>query len=120
MKKLGILMLIVFLFGGCATIDLDLREDPEIPYYTALRFFNGAWESYHKVWIQLPEETKTEWFEPTVKPVHVGEYEAKDPEHPNWPFAEYATWNGKQWVNGDGKKIKIAKWRGLREDPNGS
>jgi len=61
MKKLGILMLIVFLFGGCATIGLDLREDPEIPYYAALRFFNGAWESYHKVWIQLPEETKTEW-----------------------------------------------------------
>ena len=93
-----------------------------------IKDFTGLVDYYHSQQEELEaeaeyraeEEKKTEWFEPTVKPVHVGEYEAKDPEHPNWPFAEYATWDGKKWVNGDGKKIKIAKWRGLKEDPNGS
>jgi hypothetical protein len=93
-----------------------------------IKDFTGLVDYYHSQQEELEaqaeyeeeEATKTEWFDPTIKPVHVGRYEAKDPEHPNWPFAEYADWDGKKWVNGDGKKIKIGRWRGLKEDPNGS
>lgn len=66
MKKLLILVMAIFLLGGCAGFfggdpTEDITKEPEFPYYAALRFFNGAWTSYNKVWTQLPEETKKEW-----------------------------------------------------------
>lgn len=82
-----------------------------IDYYNdqqAEREAEAEWEA--------EEAKKTEWYPPTVKPVRAGRYEAKDPEHPNWPFAEYADWDGKKWVNGNGDTIKIAGWRGLKEE----
>jgi hypothetical protein len=126
--------------GGCAFCGIWKDGDDDFYEYNFdeletlealpgdLQDFTGLIDYYHdqqqdriaEEEFQKEEETKTEWFDPTVKPVRVGSYEAKDPEHPNWPFAEFATWDGKKWINGDGKKIKIAKWRGLKEDPNGS
>lgn len=61
--------------------------------------------------------TVTDWYPPEVNPDRVGDYEVKDAESPNWPFYKKVLWNGKGWTL-DGKKYKIAAWRGLREDPN--
>jgi hypothetical protein len=66
---------------------------------------------------EAEEAKKTEWYPADVNPYHMGRYEAKDPKIPNWPFPEYANWDGKKWINDEGKKIKVAFWRGLKEEP---
>jgi len=66
---------------------------------------------------EAEEAKKTEWYPADVNPYHMGRYEAKDPKIPNWPFPEYANWDGKKWINDEGKKIKVASWRGLKEEP---
>jgi hypothetical protein len=85
-----------------------------------LQDFTGLVDYYHDQEAEREREEedakKTEWYPADVNPVRVGRYEAQDPNLYNWPFPEYATWNGKSWVNGDGKKIKIYKWRGLKEE----
>jgi hypothetical protein len=95
----------------------DLSTLEALP--TELQDFTNLIEQYYDREAEREQEEHdakcTEWFDGKVKPVHVGLYEAKDPKIPNWPFREYANWNGKHWVNGDGKKIKVHSWRGLKE-----
>lgn len=63
MKKLLItLPLLLVLVVGCATLTpTNITSDPELAYYVALRGFNGSWESYHKIWVQLDDVKKKEW-----------------------------------------------------------
>ena len=63
MKRLSIaVMLIILLVSGCAITSQDVKDNSQVvAYYSALTFFNGAWESYHKVWLTLPDEKKAEW-----------------------------------------------------------
>jgi hypothetical protein len=104
----------------------DLQTLEDLP--GDLQDFTGLVDYYHdrqaeeEMEAEREEEDakKTEWFEGDVKPTRVGDYEATDPKFPNWPFTEMATWDGKKWVNGDGKKIKVGKWRGLKEEFNGA
>ena len=58
--KINIVLLLV-LIAGCAT--LNLNPTGHTAYYDALSFYNTSWESYHKVWLTLDEEKKTEWVE---------------------------------------------------------
>lgn len=60
-RKYMIICFLAMVLVGCATINLNPVATPEIAYYNALSFFNGAWQSYHKVWLALPEAQKTEW-----------------------------------------------------------
>lgn len=92
----------------------------ELLEFTALedRYYERQEELEAEREFEEEEAKKTEWFDGTVKPVHVGRYEAKDPKMPNWPFAEFANWDGKKWVNDAGKKIKVSQWRGLKENPD--
>lgn len=75
-RKLCLALVLLFALSACATLNLRATDEmtgteegltPQEAYYYALRFYNGAWESYHKVWTALPEPTKTEW----VKKYHV-------------------------------------------------
>jgi hypothetical protein len=97
----------------------DLESIEALP--DDLQEFTGLIDYYHDCQADREQEEHdakcTEWFEGDIKPVHVGRYEAKDHATINWPFAEYANWDGKNWRNGDNKKIKVAKWRGLKEKP---
>lgn len=63
------------------------------------------------------EATVTEWYPVDVNPARVGEYEVTEAGSPNWPFYKHVLWDGKKWTY-EGKKYKVGKWRGLREDPN--
>lgn len=64
-----LLAVMCFLATACGTWNLSKDEmtgvepslTPQDAYYYALRFYNGAWESYHKVWVALPEAQKAEW-----------------------------------------------------------
>lgn len=98
----------------------DLKSLEALP--NDLQEFTGLIDYYHDREAEREQEEHdakcTEWFDGDVKPVHVGRYEAKDINNPNWPFAEYADWDGKKWVNGVGKKIKVHSWRGLKENPD--
>ena len=69
-RKLCLAFALLFVLSSCATLNLRPTDEmngteegltPQDAYYYALRFYNGAWESYHKVWVALPEPTKTEW-----------------------------------------------------------
>jgi len=95
-KVFPLFILITVLLAGCAGLtNINVVEEPEIPYYVALRTFNGAWESYHKVWIQLPEETKTVWVNKYHKvfadaTIFLDAW-ALDPNNPN------PTYDGQTW-----------------------
>jgi hypothetical protein len=97
----------------------DLESIESLP--EDLQDFTGLIDYFHDREAEREQEEHdakcTEWFDGDVKPVHIGRYEAKDHALINWPFAEYANWDGKNWRNGDNKKIKVAKWRGLKEKP---
>jgi len=97
----------------------DLESIEALP--EDLQDFTGLIDYFHDREAEREQEEHdakcTEWFPADVNPAHVGRYEAKDHALINWPFAEYANWDGKHWRNGDNKKIKVAKWRGLKEKP---
>lgn len=85
-----------------------------------LQDFTGLIDYYHDQQAEREREEHdakcTEWYPGDVKPVRAGRYEAKDPININWPFTEYANWDGKKWVNDEGKKIRVYEWRGLKEE----
>lgn len=54
----------------------------------------------------------TEWYPVSINPVRNGQYEVTDNKNPNWPFPQYANWNGKKWDHAD-----IVSWRGLASNP---
>lgn len=49
--------------AGCATVDFDLRPTPQRTYYEAQNAYINAWDSYHKVWLALPDTDprKAQW-----------------------------------------------------------
>ena len=98
MKKFSILLILGLFLFGCASMPgtTETNEDQiTVPYYVALRAFNGAWDSYHKVWLQLPEDQKKEW----VEKYHKTFYDASiflsmwasDPDNPD-PTYDGDTW----------------------------
>lgn len=56
----------------------------------------------------MPEPLVTDWYPIDVDPVRVGRYQVTDNKNPNWPFPQYAEWNGKTWDHAG-----IVSWRGL-------
>jgi hypothetical protein len=58
------------------------------------------------------EPAVTDWFPITVNPAHVGGYQITNNTSPNWPFPQYATWDGKKWNVED-----VVSWRGLANKP---
>ena len=66
-----------------------------------------------KIW----EDSKTDWFDSSIKPERKGEYEV-ELLHATWPFGDTgrAEWTGRAWKQ-DGKSVKIKQWRGLKFDP---
>lgn len=61
--KVNILMCLIGVIAlvGCATVNVG--PTPKTTFYDATVAFNTMWESYHKVWSALDEETKAEWVE---------------------------------------------------------
>jgi len=57
---LSFLLILALSLGACTELNLNLNS-PRTPYDQAVAFFADAWESYHKVWLTLSEEKKTEW-----------------------------------------------------------
>ena len=60
---------------------------------------------------EVPESAEievTEWYSVDVDPAYVGRYQVTDHEDTNWPFPQYAEWNGKNWDHAG-----IVSWRGL-------
>ena len=56
----SMLLMFVMGLGACAELNLNLNPH-KTPYDQAVSFFADAWESYHKVWLTLDEERKTDW-----------------------------------------------------------
>jgi hypothetical protein len=56
----------------------------------------------------MPEPVVTDWYPNDINPVHVGRYQVTDNKNPNWPFPQYANWDGKTWDHSE-----IVAWRGL-------
>ena len=56
---------------------------------------------------------RTDWFDVSVNPVHVGRYEV---ETEAWPYPQYSNWDGEKWGRWDGDDAIITKWRGLAEE----
>ena len=65
---------------------------------------------------EVPEDDEhlpvTDWFPIAVNPVRKGRYEVTDNKNPNWPFPQYAHWDGTTWDHAE-----IVSWRGLATDP---
>ena len=62
---------------------------------------------------ELQELERTDWFDVSVNPVHVGRYEV---ETEAWPYPQYSNWDGEKWGRWDGDDAIITKWRGLAEE----
>ena len=62
-RKFLFLPLILLLVVSCSGLNVNWNLNNKTPYDQAVSFFADAWESYHKVWLQLPEEKKAEWVE---------------------------------------------------------
>lgn len=58
------------------------------------------------------EPVVTDWYPASTAPVRNGRYEVTDNKNPNWPFPQYANWDGKKWDHAD-----IVSWRGLANNP---
>jgi hypothetical protein len=58
------------------------------------------------------EPAVTDWFPISINPVRNGRYQVTDNTAPNWPFPQYAIWDGKSWSN-----LDIVSWRGLANKP---
>jgi hypothetical protein len=71
-----------------------------------------------KMMIATDSGNMTEWFPPTTKPVHPGEYEVQRP----WifPFMGRSVWNGKHWISnwtGHRALFQNLNWRGVVAAP---
>ena len=97
------------------------NDDTEYYYYGPLELTNeDTGEVFLGEAVEIQEQTEespeepavTDWLPIRIDPVHVGNYQITDSKHLNWPFPQYATWDGKFWSNPD-----IATWRGLAADP---
>ena len=56
------------------------------------------------------------WIDVKVTPAVEGQYEVKNTHTPVWPFPAWfeATWNGKAWVDSEGKPVEnVVEWREL-------
>jgi hypothetical protein len=66
---------------------------------------------------EVPEDDEhppvTDWFPISVNPVRKGRYEVTDHKAPNWPFPQYANWDGNAWDHSE-----IVSWRGLATNPS--
>ena len=62
---------------------------------------------------ELTDLERTEWFDASVNPVHVGRYEVTTVA---WDFPQYCEWNGKTWSRWEGDDLVVTKWRGLAEE----
>ena len=51
------LLSMLIMFSACANLNFKLNPN-KTPYDQAISFFTDAWNSYHKVWLALPEEKK--------------------------------------------------------------
>jgi len=53
----------------------------------------------------------TDWYPPNIKPVREGLYEVGSDE-----LSVLVTWNGKEWIRGDGTALPLQEvcWRGLK------
>ena len=56
------LLSMLIMFSACANLNFKLNPN-KTPYDQAISFFTDAWNSYHKVWLALPEEKKADWVE---------------------------------------------------------
>lgn len=64
---------------------------------------------------EVPEDDEpevTDWYPVDTNPVRNGQYQVTDNKNPNWPFPQYANWDGKKWDHAD-----IVSWRGLASNP---
>jgi hypothetical protein len=61
----------------------------------------------------LSELERTEWFDVSVKPAHVGRYEVTTEA---WPYPQYCNWDGKSWSRWEGDDHVVTQWRGLVEE----
>ena len=61
-RALTTILALVFVgvLSGCGQLDINLNPH-KTPYDRAISWYVGAWESYHKTWLALDEETKTQW-----------------------------------------------------------
>ena len=62
-RVLGILLLLACL-TSCATIGINASQiTPKRAYYEAQVAYLNAWESYHKIWLALPDtdQRKADW-----------------------------------------------------------
>jgi hypothetical protein len=62
---------------------------------------------------ELQQLERTDWFDVSVNPVHVGRYEV---ETEAWPYPQYSNWDGEKWGRWEGDDAVITKWRGLAEE----
>ena len=61
----------------------------------------------------LGDLERTDWFDASVNPTHVGRYEVTTVA---WDFPQYCNWDGKTWSRWDGDDLVVTKWRGLAEE----
>ena len=63
MKKpiFPMIILLVVMLVGCTTLNVQMT--PQRAYYESQEFFLNAWNSYHRVWLALPDTDpiKNEW-----------------------------------------------------------
>lgn len=94
------------------SIPMDERdEEEEIPVLEGEEMW--AQEAIDK-WA----DSKTDWFDVSVKPGLKGEYECEF-ESTSWPFPleRMCEWTGRSWKENGEKAIGIKRWRGLKFDP---
>jgi len=97
--------------------DLSDRASVEELPEEILDYTNGLeeldrWEE-EELEDKLRDLDRTEWFDPSVNPVHVGRYEVTTVA---WDFPQYCDWNGKTWSRWEGDDLVVTKWRGLTEE----
>ena len=61
----------------------------------------------------LSELERTEWFDASVNPAHIGRYEV---ETAAWPYPQYSNWDGEKWGRWEDDDAVITRWRGLIEE----
>jgi len=88
----------------------DLPEDI-LDFTNALEDLERYEEEQHEE--ELTDLERTEWFNASVNPVHVGRYEVQTEA---WPYAQYCDWDGKIWSRWEGDDLVVTLWRGLAEE----
>ena len=59
--KLNIFMCLMLMVALASCMSINIKPTPKTTFYDAVTAFDDMWESYHKVWSALDEETKAEW-----------------------------------------------------------